>query len=199
MAAALERSIKRLYIGGVDVHRCKYSHEVKSRVPENYYEFAILDLSLGNYKEFKHIKHCHEHGVPALVYSSCHSPSIMREAMACGAKGFVDKAGPISELNRALDAMKRKQFDEPIYCINVKNLLAEMELTSEGFVPKLDLTGGELRVLRMAALGMSIEESAEVLNLSPGTVRKHRQSIYSKNICHLAEAIRRYNHWYSKE
>ena len=109
-----------------------------------------------------------------------------------GAGGYVPKRAAPEELLTAIrSAAKSEVYIYPSLAkLLVKGYLAQ-EHTSE--VPALDgLTGREQEVLRPLAEGMSNEEIAAQLVISPKTVARHRENIMQKLELHSRSELVRY-------
>lgn len=103
-----------------------------------------------------------------LVYSGAADPSLLRDALKAGARGFVLKDAPLTELIEAIHTVAGGGT-------YVDGALAGA-LTSdrtERRVPRL--TKRELEVLTELANGRSLQDIAEGLSISTATVRGHLQ------------------------
>ncbi len=115
-----------------------------------------------------------------LILTTFGRPGYMRRAMAAGARGFMLKDAPASELAVAI---RRTMAGERV----VDPQLAAQALT-EGDSP---LSGRETEVLAASADGSSVARVAGMLFLSEGTVRNHLSAAIQKlNARNRAEAAR---------
>lgn len=120
-------------------------------------------------------------GTSVLAMSSRWRPATMQAAVAAGARGFISKDGPPSELVamvRSLAAGER-----------VMDPLAAVAALGP---PESPLTRREAEVLRAAAEGLPLKEIARRLFLAHGTIRNHLSVIMRKTgTRNRLEAIRR--------
>ena len=109
-----------------------------------------------------------------LVFSANSTELAVREAMAAGAKGYIEKTASFSEFTAALNAVAGGQtYLGPAIAKAVRRLVANPERAE--LHP--ELSARERDVLRFLAEGMASKEIAECLGLSVRTVENHRASI----------------------
>ncbi|MFF8816916.1 MULTISPECIES: response regulator transcription factor [Leucobacter] len=96
-------------------------------------------------------------------------PGVLRRALAAKIAGFVPKSTPAGELANVIrDVAAGKRYIDPE--------IAAAALTAE----RCPLTDRELDVLRATRTSSSVQEIAEALFLSPGTVRNYLSSAMTK-------------------
>lgn len=109
----------------------------------------------------------------ALVFTGWPDENSLLEAMAAGARGFIDKASPFTEF---VAAIRRVAADEvvvsPRFLPALTRRATEQQPTS--------LSRRELEVLQLLAEGCSTEEMAERMILSIHTVRNHIARLMNK-------------------
>jgi two-component system, NarL family, response regulator DesR len=103
-----------------------------------------------------------------LMLTTFARPGYLRRAMEAGARGYLLKARPAHEL---ADAVRR---------IHQGLRVIDPELATEAWSEADPLTPREREVLRLAADGVSTEEVAKKLSLSPGTVRNYLSEAIEK-------------------
>jgi len=109
-----------------------------------------------------------------LVFSANTTDLAVRESLAAGARGYIEKTASFSEFTDALKAVAAGQtYLGPAIARNLKRLVRTPERT-EG---RTELSARERDVLRFLAEGMSSKEIADCLSLSVRTVENHRASI----------------------
>lgn len=110
-----------------------------------------------------------EPGLGVLVYTGLAEGRALHEALACGARGVATKAGPPDELASAIDAVADgRQWIDP---------------RLRGRSPRVSarrLTPREREVLGLLADGLTGEEAAKRLYLSPETIRTHVRNAMDK-------------------
>lgn len=138
-------------------------------------QLLVLDLGLPG----KHgvevaaaVKSAFGDEVKVLVLTGDLSPSSVRQALAAGADGYMHKSEDTSELLQAVSAvLAGRQY--------VSRRIAQV------FKPVADAAGHaptprEQEIMSLVARGLSNKEIAELLQLSLGTVRTHRQNFMEK-------------------
>jgi NarL family two-component system response regulator LiaR len=126
--------------------------------------------------------------VGILVLTSYGSDSKLFPALDAGALGFMMKDAGGDELVEAIRQVSRGQ---PAFSPAVtRRLLREFSDNSNGDAPGDPLTQREVEVLREIAHGLSNEEIAEKLFISPATVRTHVGNIFGKlNLARRTQAV----------
>lgn len=113
--------------------------------------------------------------VQVLALTSFYDEDLVRRAMQAGAIGYLLKGVPIVELAQAIRAA---HAGRPTLAVEAMQAL--VEATQPG--PKLgdDLSPRELEVLALVVEGLSNDEIAKQLVISPATVKSHVRHIYAK-------------------
>jgi two-component system response regulator NreC len=114
-------------------------------------------------------------GTHVVVLTMQHEPSFARAALRAGAAGYVLKDAAQSVLIQAIEAAREgRTYVDP----TVGARLAAEPLSRDGHPD--GLSGREVDVLRLIALGHTNAEAAHVLNISVRTVETHRGHIQQK-------------------
>lgn len=109
-----------------------------------------------------------------LVFSANTTELAVREALAAGAKGYIEKTASFSEFTTALSAVARAStYLGPA----VSQAVRRIGLKPERMVATSELSARERDVLRFVAEGMSSKEIAERLGRSVRTIENHRANI----------------------
>jgi two-component system response regulator NreC len=136
----------------------------------------ILDLNMPGESSLPAIPRLRE-GAPEtqiVVLTMQNDPAFAREALRAGAIGYVLKEAADSELVQAVRAAAEgRTYLNP-------ELGARLAAAPQTDGPPDDLSGRELEVLRLIALGYTNSEIAERLYLSVRTVESHRAHIQQK-------------------
>jgi two-component system, NarL family, response regulator NreC len=146
----------------------------------------VLDLGMPGGSSIQTIDRLRER-VPdtqIVVMTMEDNPVFAQRALAAGALGFVSKELADAELAQAVRAAAGGvEFVSPRLAAGLDAL--HRALTDDA------LTGREVEVLRLIALGHTSVEIARKLHLSPRTVETHRANIYRKlEFDTRAEAVR---------
>jgi len=127
-----------------------------------------------------------------LLVSAFEDSSIVYEALASGAMGFLSKEAPSEQV---VDAIRRCARGEEVLPPELaKGVASEVRKRARG--SSAVLTPRELEVVRLIAKGCSVPVISGELHLSPATVRTHIQKLYEKlgvsdRGAAVAEAMRR--------
>jgi two-component system, NarL family, response regulator NreC len=114
-------------------------------------------------------------GTAVVVLTMQEDPAFARYALRAGATGYVLKEAADREL---VDAIRRASAGETYLAPRLGAALAAAPTEPRG--PAETLTGREIEVLRLIALGHTNAEVGEHLTLSTRTVESHRAHIQQK-------------------
>ena len=114
-----------------------------------------------------------------LVLSAYGYAPYVFSVLEAGAGGYLLKNTPMRELIRAIRALRDGEsvFDQEVAEKVLKNLVKSWR---GGLATSNQLKPRELEVIRLGARGLSNEEIAEKLNISPRTVQTHFTHIFTK-------------------
>lgn len=112
--------------------------------------------------------------LPVVMVTGHARPVLVRQAVQGGARGFVTKSTPLSELRTAVD---RVLSGGRYFCSVTSPLLADAlrEPEADG-----QLTARQREILQLVARGLSSKEIAQELGISLKTVANHRLQIREK-------------------
>ncbi|SDU20634.1 two component transcriptional regulator, LuxR family [Verrucomicrobium sp. GAS474] len=122
-----------------------------------------------------------------LAISAHDDPALLKEMLACGAHGFVEKSAPLDIFSEALrEVAEGKSFFGP----RITEVLREHLLNPTHDRPHL--TTREREIIQLVAQGLSSKEIASQLNVSARTVENHRANIMNKLNIRDAVGLTRY-------
>jgi len=105
-----------------------------------------------------------------------------------GVKGFILKTCGINELENAiLNVMMGDSYFSNELLRKIINNLARS--TDVKIVPAEKLTNREVEVLQQICLGLTNEEIAVKLDISPLTIKSHRSNLLEKTVCRNTPAL----------
>ena len=117
-----------------------------------------------------------------IVLTGLHSHSMIADALAAGASGFLPKTRAVEDL---IDIVRRAAAGEIV--MPASDLSAVLQELRSGRQPRpaeeialARLTTRETEILQLLASGHSTSRVAEVLGISPLTVQSHVKSILAK-------------------
>jgi DNA-binding NarL/FixJ family response regulator len=154
-------------------------------------DVVILDAKLPSLNGVELLKRLKKNlpDLRVLVFSGHENPVIVREMLAAGAHGFVEKTAGFSDFKKGLAviAMGGTYFGPGIANV-LRNVMANPET---GDSPDF-LTEREREVLKLVAEGHSTKEIAEKLSISAKTVDNHRTNLMRKLNIHDVASLTRH-------
>jgi DNA-binding NarL/FixJ family response regulator len=124
-----------------------------------------------------------------LIFSGHENPALIREAIAAGAIGFVEKTAGFAEFKKGLESVGNGL---PYYGPAVTAMLNESNNNFDT-TPSPDLiTRREREILKLVAESNSTREIAVKLKISPKTVDNHRTNLMRKLNLHDVASLTRY-------
>ena len=159
-------------------------------------DVAILDISMPKLDGIEATKTiCEKYpSTKVLILTGFENKEYVYQILRSGAKGYVLKTAEKEELSTAIRTVAKggKFFSPRVSDIIIEDLIKqEVPLTKEpqGDIP---LTKRERQILALIAEGLSNQEIAEKLFLSPRTVDTHRTNLMRKLEIHDVATLVRY-------
>jgi DNA-binding NarL/FixJ family response regulator len=141
-------------------------------------DIVVMDLTLPGVSGLEAIRHIRERdkGAKILVFTMHLGAAFALKAFEAGALGYVTKSSEPNELVRAVKAIAGggRFLSDDISRAVAADRLAGPARVIEHLGPR------EIEILRLLASGLTSESIADLLNLSPKTVRNHHYTIKSK-------------------
>lgn len=119
----------------------------------------------------------------------------MRLALRAGALGCILKSDAVSDLAAAVRAVSQKeqffskQVEQLFLDKGEKGLTEPPPQSGQADIQLRPLSDRQKEIIQLAAKGKSTNEIAELLQLSPGTVVKHRSDIMRRLSCHSMDDV----------
>jgi DNA-binding NarL/FixJ family response regulator len=161
--------------------------ELLELLKKSWPDMVILDLSMPNLRGLEAIREIKKSypQVKILVLTMHKKREFIRQALRDGADGFLLKEDAGGELIRAVQAIRNgAMYLSPLLSSLLTSLALEEDKTEI-------LTMREREVIKLIAEGKRTKEIAEVLFISPYTVRRHRSNIMEKlNLNNLADLVK---------
>jgi DNA-binding NarL/FixJ family response regulator len=128
---------------------------------------------------------------PVLALTTFDDDDVLAGMLRAGAAGFVLKGVPAEDLHRAVRTVAAgESWLDPAVTGRVLSVFRNAPAPAGDDPALAELTGREREVLALIAGGMTNDEIASALVLSPGTVKTHVNHIFLKlGIRHRAEAV----------
>lgn len=128
-----------------------------------------------------------------LMASQHEGQKFVQQALEAGADGYLSKDSEPEELALAIESIRRgDSYLSPKVAsgIMARALRGEVPQPTEKSALAV-LTPREREVFQLLAVGKANKEVAAMLNLSLGTVKKHRENLQRKLDCHSAAELAR--------
>ena len=121
--------------------------------------------------------------VAVIILTSYRNPEYFYRAIALGAAGFLMKEGAPSQITHAIRTVLAGEsiVDRQVLRDSLKALSATTKRTSSAEPLNIpSLTEQEVRILTLIAEGLTNSDIAEVLTVSPNTVKTHVHNVFVK-------------------
>lgn len=128
-----------------------------------------------------------------LMASQHEGMKFVQQALQAGADGYLSKDSEPEELALAIESVRRgDSYLSPKVANGIMARAVRGEMPAAGDSTALGaLTPREREVFQLLALGKANKEVAAMLDLSLGTVKKHRENLQRKLDCHSAAELAR--------
>ncbi len=136
-----------------------------------------------------------------IIYSMHDDPQYISQAMQMGSRGYVLKSDPIQELEKGIKAVYNDQpYLSPTITTSLVNSMITGTVEQDSTVDSYSfLTSREREISTYIAKGYNTKKIADVLFISPKTVRVHRSNIMKKLSCTTTSelTVQLRDHFYS--
>lgn len=172
------------------------SEEIFNLLPKARPQVILLDLNMPGtdfYQNIQKLKKLYP-WVKILVYTSYHSPELVKSLLKEGASGFILKTVHPDEIGTAIEAV----FQGETYLSTVPYAHAKSDngpvadsMLKDDFRKRLGLSRREQEVLALISKGLTSQLIGKTLFISKHTVETHRKNILRKlDIGSSAELVR---------
>src|SRR5581483_3380937 len=187
------RGILREPFGFQIVGECTHGGEVPGAVTALKPDVVLMDVRMPVLDGIEATRRLRESETapPVLALTTFDDDQVLAGMLRAGAAGFVLKGVPAEDLQRAVRTVAAgESFLDPSVTARVLAVYRGAPAASER-TPELDtLTGREREVLELIATGLTNDEIAAKLVLSPGTIKTHVNHIFFKlELRNRAEAV----------
>ena len=147
-------------------------------------EIIIVDVIVAdvNGLEIFETLHSKFQEIKVIAFTSISSPILVESLLALNIKGYVNKNQKIDDLLKAVNLV----FDNELYLPkDYEFLLKNKEFNIKTLTPK------EIEIVKYIIQEYTINDIAELFNISKGTVESHRKNIFKKlNVKNVAGMVR---------
>jgi DNA-binding NarL/FixJ family response regulator len=116
--------------------------------------------------------------VSVIVLSMITKDYMIEKVLKSGALGYLPKEASIAEIKKAIESARLKH-------IHFNHLLTEdkYQIFKKGKKEKNSLSLREQIIISLIANGLNNNQIGDKLNISPSTVKKHKENIFKKTKC----------------
>ncbi|KPE49615.1 response regulator [Chryseobacterium indologenes] len=174
----------------IDVVDCfKNVSEMNEGLAKQPVDILLLDINLADTNSIELIRPLKKkHENLRIIMLSVHNElPVINSTLAEGALGYIQKNASVSEILEGIAAVYTGQR---FLCSQTRSVLEKKSPDGLNHVPKL--TRREKEILAEAAKGLTTNQMAEKLFISPHTVESHRKNLIEKfQTANLSSAIKR--------
>lgn len=156
-------------------------------------EYIFFDLYYQSVSQISSIESLLDkyHNALLFVQSSSQGVNDLISCIEYGASGYILKSEDEEEIRKSIRIVKAEEAI--ISPVLAKKLIQKFSLRKKQISSSQDLTVKEEKTLSILALGLSYQESAELLDISINGLRSRIRKIYEKlNVTSRVAAIRKY-------
>ncbi|WP_288445972.1 response regulator transcription factor [uncultured Chryseobacterium sp.] len=173
----------------IDVVDCfRNVSEMNAGLAKQEVDILLLDINLADTNSIEIIRPVKKkYGNLQIIILSVHNElPVINSSLAEGALGYIQKNASVSEILEGITAVyEGKHF----LCSQTRSVLEKKSVDGLNHVPKL--TRREKEILGEAAKGLTTNQMAEKLFISPHTVESHRKNLIEKfQTSNLSSAIK---------
>lgn len=162
----------------IDVVGCyKDVQEMDEGLEQNEIDILLLDINLVDRNSIELIKPLKKkHDLLEIIMISFHNEiPVINSSLAEGALGYIQKNASVAEIVEGIETVySGKKF----LCQQTRYILEKKSADGLNQIPKL--TRREKEILAEAAKGLTTNQMAEKLFISPHTVESHRKNLIEK-------------------
>ncbi len=146
------------------------------------YDLVVMDVNMPETDSFAlvHIILAVKPLLNILIFSMNAEELYAKKFLMIGAKGFLSKTAPESEMKDALDAVIN---GNKYMSATLKNALTEEALGKRAFNPFDNLSKREFEIAMYLIKGASVAEMSETLHLHTSTIGTHKARVFEKLHC----------------
>ena len=157
-------------------------------------DIAMVDIAMPLLNGIETTRRIQELAVDTrvIILSMYSDEDVVRQAFRSGAKGYLLKSSVVEELLIAIrSASKGEIYLSPSIAQTVLSEYLQSEPATEAMIIRERLTPREREILQLVVEGHTNQGMAQVLNVSPKTVERHRASLMKKlEVRNLPDLIR---------
>jgi len=153
-------------------------------------DLVLMDIDMPNMNGFDATEKAIEllPDLKIIAFSMFSDEDYYYKMLDLGVKGFILKTCGINELENAIqNVMMGESYFSNELLRKIINNLGRQDITKSSTSDKL--TNREIEVLQQICLGLTNDEIANKLDISPLTIKSHRSNLLEKTICRNTPAL----------
>ncbi|WP_326984321.1 response regulator transcription factor [Chryseobacterium sp. MYb264] len=162
--------------------------EMNTGLSEQAVDILLLDINLADINSIEIIRPLKKKysDLQIIILSVHNELPVINSTLAEGAMGYIQKNASVSEI---LEGISSVYSGKRFLCMQTHSILEKQSENGLNHVPKL--TRREKEILAEAAKGLTTNQMAEKLFISPHTVESHRKNLIEKfQTANLSSAIK---------
>jgi DNA-binding NarL/FixJ family response regulator len=179
----LKALLKELdYIG--EVSEASNGKEFLDYISKNKIDMALVDINMPVMNGIDATREASSQfpGIKIIALSMLNDEDYYFKMIDAGAKGFILKDSGSEELTKAIEMVMNGQsyFSQDLLRNIILSISTNIKMEPEPLPGEIKFTDRELEVLEEICKGLSNQEIADTLCISPRTVERHRANIFEK-------------------
>jgi DNA-binding NarL/FixJ family response regulator len=173
--AGLRLLLERLFVDCVIIEAADYAQAQKICEAEPGLALVLIDRVMPGLAVGQDLGTLcnHSHNVPVIVMSASEDPAHVREALACGARGYLPKSTNEAILCNAIQLVLCGGTYLPTQLLTTEAVSDEQHCAAE-----TPLTPRQMDILGCLSQGKTNKDIARDLHISPATVQTHINAIF---------------------
>jgi two-component system, NarL family, invasion response regulator UvrY len=163
----------------IEIHEATDGESMLLKLREHQFRLIIMDVQMPNTESISTLTTVITKypGASVLIYSMCSETIYAKRFIKAGAKGFLSKEAPLSELKKAIHQVlnNKKYISEAVV-----EMLTEDIHQDKPSNPFSILSPREFEIVSMLLSGNTLSDISHTLNIQPSTVATHKARVFEK-------------------
>jgi two-component system, NarL family, invasion response regulator UvrY len=163
----------------IEIHEATDGESMLQKLREHQFRLIIMDVQMPNTESISTLTTviAKYPGASVLIYSMCAETIYAKRFIKAGAKGFLSKEAPLSELKKAIhQVLNNKRYISEA----VVEMLTEDIHQDKPSNPFSILSPREFEIVSMLLSGHTLSDISHTLNIQPSTVATHKARVFEK-------------------
>jgi DNA-binding NarL/FixJ family response regulator len=170
-----------------EIHEAFDGESMLKKLRENHFKLIVMDIQMPNTESISLLNTVISKypGASVLIYSMSSESIYAKRFFKAGAKGFLSKEAPLSELKKAIQKVlsNKKYISETMVDILADDINQEKPSN-----PFSTLSPREFEIVSLLLGGTTLSGISHTLNIQPSTVATHKARLFEKlNVKNILE------------